>query len=131
MHQHFVVFSSPGTFFHEQDSQPIDSWDINKAQEMARKIKQRYNATPFAFHFVTRSRGENELDSKETARSHTYYLGGKVETLAEVEARNDPSEEILRANMRGNNWNRIITNTNSWKVTAPLDDNDIVLDWKN
>jgi len=59
-----------------------------------------------------------------------YYLGGKIETLAQVEARNDPSEHILRSNMRCNGWKRIIVNDNSWRFTAPLNDDDVVLDYQ-
>ena len=58
-----------------------------------------------------------------------YYLGGKVETLAEVKARATKDDSILIANMECNHYDRIITNTNSWKVTQPLNPKDVVLDW--
>jgi len=131
MKSEFVTFLSPGTFFHERTTKPIESWDVEKAKDMAREIKERHGATPFAFCFTTRAPADDELDSKETAKSCTYYLGGTIETLADVEARNDPKEEILRSNMRCNGWDRIITNTNSWKVTQPLNADDVVLDWDN
>jgi hypothetical protein len=130
MQKHFVTFFSPGTFVSEDTTKEIDSWDVEKAKKMAHSITERYAATPFGFQFTTRSRGSDDLDSKVSAKSPMYYLGGKVETLEEVEARNDPKEEILRANMRCNGWHRIITNTNSWKHTAPLNKGDVVLDWK-
>lgn len=130
MEKHFVTFMSPGTFMHEMTTKAIDSWDIKQAQKMAHEITERYSATPFAFQFSTRTRADDELDSKVSAESPTYYLGGKIETLAEVEARNDPKEDILRSNMRGNGYERIITNTNSWKVTVPFRDDDVLLDWK-
>jgi hypothetical protein len=97
---------------------------------MAHEIHERHGATPFAFFFTTRARTAKELDSKETKRSGRYFLGGKIETLAEVEARNSPDENILRSNMRCNGYARIITNTNSWKVTQPFEDDDTLLDWK-
>lgn len=128
MKAHFVTFLSPGTFVAEEDSKPIESWDTDKAVEMARDIKQRYGARPYGFQFSTRERGPDDLDSKETARSGTYWLGGKVETLAEVEARNDPRESILVSNMRCNKWDRIVTNNNSWKWTQPLREKDTVLE---
>jgi hypothetical protein len=96
---------------------------------MVRDIKERYAATPFAFYFSTQSRGSDDLNSSETARSGRYYLGGKVETLKDIEARNDPEEAILRQNMKGNKWDRVITNTNSWKVTQPFTEDDIILDY--
>jgi hypothetical protein len=131
MKKHFVEFASPGTFFAESTTQEIDAWDVDAAKEMAHSIKERYGATPYGFRFITRGREDNELDSKVIARSHMYYLGGKVETYEEVVARNDPSESILRSNMRMNGYDRIIVNTNSWKATLPLEKDDVVLEWSS
>ena len=97
---------------------------------MARKVKERHGATPYGFQFFTKSRGKYDLDSKETKTSHMYFLGGTVRTLAQVEADNKPAEEILRSNMRNNNYKRIITNTNSWEITQHLNSKDVVLDFK-
>ena len=130
MKKHFVTFLSPGTFVAEQTEKPIASWDVEEAVKMARKIKERYSARPYGFQFSTRERGPDDLDSKVTKRSGTYFLGGKVETLAEIEARNDPKEEILRSNMRGNRWHKVVTNTNSFRVTLPLEKDDHILDVK-
>ena len=84
---HFVTFFSPGTFVAEQSIMSIDKWDIEKAKKMAHGIKERHGAVPYGFQFTTRSRRARELDSKVIATSPLYYLGGKVETLAEVKAR--------------------------------------------
>ena len=129
MKQHYVVYLSPGTFVHEETRIEIDSWDVDNAKAMAHNIVERHNARPFAFYFLTRGREANELDAKVIATSPKYFLGGKVETIEEVEARNDPEERILRSNMRCNGYNKIIVNTNSWKVTQPLQDDDVVLEW--
>lgn len=129
MTRHFVTFYSPGTFVAEESTRPIAAWDVVQAKAMAKTIKERHGATPYGFRFTTRGRGSADLDSREQARSPMYYLGGTVETLAEVEARNAPDEEILRSNMRGNGYDRIIVNTNSWKGTYPLMPDDIVLPW--
>ena len=126
--KHFVEFFSPGTFFSEVSAKEIDSWDVDKAIEMARHIVERYNARPYGFRFITRKRNKQDLDSHVSKASGIYYLGGKIETREEVEARNDPSEEILRSNLRTNNISRIVINTNSWKFTAGLNDEDTVLD---
>lgn len=128
MTQHFVEFLSPGTFVAEQTFLPIDAWDIERAKEMSRDIKERHGATPFGFRFKTRSRGPDDLDSKVTATSPTYFLGGEVRTLEDVERDNLDGEEILRSNMRCNDWDRIITNCNSWKWTQPLNPEDVVLE---
>lgn len=128
MEKHFVTFYSPGTFFSEDTTKPVEAWDVDAAVEMARGIKERYGATPYGFRFTTRGRADDELDSKVIAKSPFYYLGGRIETKAEVFARNDPKENILRANMEGNGYDRIIINENSWRFTAGLNADDVVLD---
>lgn len=126
---HFVTFYSPGTFVAEDTTKPIDAWDVDKAVAMAREINERYGATPYGFRFTTRTREDHELDSKVTARSPMYYLGGKVETLAEVKARATDKDRILVSNMEANDHKRIITNDNSWRWVQPLNDDDVVLDF--
>ena len=128
MKKHFVTFYSPGTFFDESTTEPIEAWDVDTAVKMSLDIVERHNAKPFGFRFTTRQREDHELDSHVVEKSPMYYLGGKVETLAEVEQRNSPDEDILRINMRSNGWDRIITNSNSWKVTKPLNKDDVVLE---
>ena len=128
--KNFVVFYSPGTLMAETSERPLPAgWDIDAAKVMARDIKERHGATPYGFCFTTRERGPDDLDSKETHRSHMYFLGGTVRTLEEVEADNLPDENILRANMRGNGYDRIITNNNSWRWTQPLAKEDVVLEF--
>ena len=129
MEKHFVTFFSPGTFVAEQTECPIEAWDVEAAKELARKIKERYNAVPYGFRFSTRSRGIDDLDSKVAAQSAMYFLGGKVETLAEVKARATEKDRILVSNMEGNGYDRIITNDNSWRWTGPLGKDDVVLEW--
>ncbi len=112
----------------ETTEKPIDSWDIEKAKKMAKKITERYNATPFGFRFTTRGRSDDELDSKIIRTSPMYYIDCKVETLAEIEARNDPKDRILRDNMRCNHWDRIATKKTGWNWSAPIEKDDIVLE---
>ena len=130
MEKHFVTFFSPGTFFAEESARPIKTWDVEAAKKMAREITERYNATPFGFRFTTRRRGRNDLDSKVVKTSGMYYLGGKVETLAQVKARATKDDRILVSNMECNKVKRIITNTNSWRYTGELHNEDVVLDWR-
>ena len=94
---------------------------------MASEITERYGAKPYGFQFTTRERADDELDSKVTEKSNMYYLGGEVLTLEEVKAKNCPDDKILISNMESNGYERIIVNTNSWKFTAPLQDDDVVL----
>ena len=131
MKKHFVEFLSPGTFVSEVSTRDIDSWDVEQAKSMARTIKERHNAKPYGFRFITRERQDNELDSRVTKTSGIYYLGGSVLTLEDVRARNNPDDRTLIWNMEVNKFDRVIENTNSWKVTMPLDKEDVVLDWEN
>lgn len=124
---HFVTFYSPGTFVAEMTEQPIHSWDVDCAVAMAADIRERHGARCYGFRFSTRGRTAEELDSREIAKSPMYYIGGKVETRAEVEARNDPNEDILRLNMRCNGYDRIWVSTQGWKWTQPLHADDVVL----
>ena len=126
--RHFVTFYSPGTFFAEETAQPIESWDVDAAVKMAKGIKERYDARPYGFRFSTRERGPDDLDSKVTKRSGMYYIGGKVETLQEIEARNDPQEDILRSNMRCNGWKKIVRGASPWRWTRPLERGDKIVD---
>lgn len=127
--RHFAVFMSPGTFAPETTERPIDSWDPKVAMDMARTVRERYNATPFGFYFTTRTRGPNDLDSKVTATSHRYYLGGTIRTAEDVLAGTDPAEDILRFNVRANHIKRLLVNDNSWRFTTELKDDDVVLDF--
>lgn len=131
MRQEFVEYFSPGTLVSEVTRRQIDSRDVERAKAMARDIKERHGATPFGFRFIARERADDEMDGHDVDPSNMYYLGGKVETLADVEARATDDDEILLRNMRCNEYSRIITNTNSWKITLPLEEDDVVLDWRS
>ncbi len=125
--KHFVTFYSPGTFVAEETQKPICGWDTGVALDMMKTIEERYGARPYGFRFSTRRREVDELDSREIAASPMYYVDVKVETLQEVEQRNDPNEHILRANMRYNGYDRIATTTKGWRWTQPLKADDVIL----
>ena len=121
--KHFATFYSPGTLVAETTQREVPAWDAEEAKRIAATIAERYGATPYGFQFTTVN-----WESKETARSPMYYLPHcKVETLAEIEARNLPNESILRSNMLHNGWDRIVTITTGWMVSLPLKPSDIVL----
>jgi len=129
MLKHFVNFYSPGTFISEESTQDIKSWDVQKAMKMADAIAERYNATPYGFRFSTRERKDDDLDSSVTKTSHMYFLGGKIKTLKDIQAENDPSNRILISNMEINNIKRVVVNTNSYKSVLPLEKDDVVLNY--
>lgn len=121
MEQHFVEFLSPGTFFSESSEKQIDSWDVKKAKKFAKNITERYGAKPYGFRFKTRSRTDADLDSKVTAVSGMYYLGGDILSYDDVKNRNDPKDDILLSNMRNNRYKFIIENRNSYLFTGAFD----------
>ena len=123
---HFVTFYSPGSFVAEETTRPIDKWVPATALVMSRDIIERRNAKPYGFRFTTRTRGTADLDSKVTATSPMYYFGVKIETLAEVQAR-DPGS-ILARNMECNDIARVVTTTSGYRASMPLKAGDVVLD---
>lgn len=127
LERHFVTFYSPGTFFAEQTTLPIDLWDVEQARKMAEGVTERYDAKPYAFQFSTRSRADDELDSRVKASSGMYFINCKVRTLEEVEAANDPKEKTLLANMRGNGFAAVAQTVSEWKWTQPVREGDIAL----
>lgn len=130
MEKHFVKFMSPGSFVSEETSKPIDSWDIGEATKMAHDIVERYNATPYGFQFITKGREPEDLDSKITARSRIYFLGGTILTLEDIKSRNDSGDRILISNMEINGYARVVENNNSWKSSHVFGDDDVLLDFE-
>lgn len=127
MKRHFVTFYSPGTFVAETTTQEIEAWDTLEALQRAARIVERYEARPYGFRFTTRERGDAELDSRETAVSPMYYLGGRVETIDEIRARGDDCDRILLSNMEANGWDRVVTTYTPYRCTQPLREGDVVL----
>lgn len=116
MKKHFLQISYPGSFFAEQNLVPLsgDSWDLGEA--LAIVAGQDY--APFGFRFITRERQDDELDSKQVARSCMYFVNGDVKTVGEVEP-----GSILHRNMINNNYSRVFV---SRGFTVPMDPEDIV-----
>lgn len=127
MKKHFVTFFSPGTLFAEQTTEEIDSWNVKEAMTRANTITERHNATPYGFQFFTKERGEEDFDSKEIDRSVMYYVHCDIETLQEIEERNNPEDSILISNMKCNGWDKVAVTTKGWKGTYPLKEGDVVL----
>ena len=124
MEKHFVEFFSPGSFVAEITEKPIDSWAVDKAVAMSTKITERYGAKPYAFRFITKSRSDEDLDSKVTKISGMYYINCKIQTIRDLDPVND---SILISNMRCNKWDRIVTSTKGYRWTQPLRAGDVVL----
>lgn len=134
--QEFVTFYSPGTLFSEMTQKPIAERDVKLAVQMSETIRERYNARPYGFVFETRivsdpvpdgEGGELHVESKLVECSGTYFLGGKLETLDEVEARNDPKESILRGNMENDDSHIVCVTTNGYRSVHPFTERDFVV----
>lgn len=126
MQKHFVTFYSPGSFVSESTSKEIDAWSVDLAVRMAKDIKERHGATPYGFNFKTRE--SDGWSPKTVKESGMYYLGGKLLRLIDIPDTKENS--ILRDNMRFNNYDYVIENTNSWKITLPFyKDKDTLLGW--
>ena len=124
--KHFVTFYSPGSFVSESTSKEIDTWSVDLAVRMAKDIKERHGAVPYGFRFKTME--SDGWSPKTVKESGMYYLGGKLLKLIDIPDTKENS--ILRDNMRFNNYEWVIENTNSWKVTLPFyKDKDTLLGW--
>jgi hypothetical protein len=135
--KHFVEFTSPGTFFHEETPTPIDAWDVGSAVAMAKGIKERLGAAPCGFQFVTRlchepiadgKGGTLKVESRELRRSGTHFITGRVITFEDAHAGGEPMR-ILRDNMRINDWPLCIENTNTWPWKNRYEPGDCIVDW--
>jgi len=137
MKKHYVWFYSPGTFYDEIDSKPIETFgDVQTAVEMSKNIDQRYGAKPYGFRFVTmlkmdpvrdQETGEIlEVQSKKIKETGTYFINGRLRKYDEVVADNDPKESILRNNRRSR-CPIVVETRNSYRHTAPFREEDFVI----
>lgn len=137
MRKHYITFLSPGTLFSESTTKPIGDRVIKDAVEMAEQIVERYDARPYGFRFETRivkdpvpdgEGGLLQVQPKTIDESGTYFLGGTLETLDDIEARNLDSERILRSNMTGNDYPIVCVVVRGYKSTHPFGEKDFVVD---
>lgn len=134
--EEFVVFESPGTLFSESTSKPIARRDPALALRMSAEIVERYNARPYAFRFETRitadpvpdgEGGTLRVEPRTVDHSGRYFIGGRVETFNEVEARADASESILLGNMRCNRMWFIWRSTSGYRSTMEFAERDVMI----
>lgn len=131
--QEFVVFYSPGSFFDESSSRPIDSRDTKLAMQMAAEIVE---SKPYGFRFETRivadpipdgQGGTLKVESKVIDETGTYFISGALETADDVEARNDPKEDILRSNMRSYPIVCAIHNGYGYRSVQPFEEQNVLV----
>ncbi len=93
---------------------------------MAEGITERYGARPYGFQFITEGAFGFVID-----KSGIYFINAKLETYDEVEERGALDEEILRSNMRGNNYPIIVTNygkAKNYRFSIPFNRADALVD---
>jgi hypothetical protein len=127
MEKRFVEFFSPGAFVYEKREREIDAWDVPKAIEMYKGIVERGGPRSYGFRFITKTRGDADLDSKQSAASGMYYINGAVRTLGEIKAENNPKNEILICNMENNGYDRVVTTGSPIRWTAPFMEGDEIV----
>lgn len=114
----YIVFMSPGSFMSESNSKKIKTKDIKTAVLMAKSIKQRYGASPYGFHYE---------DGNGKQKGPFYYITGTLRRYEEIP---DTREfNILKSNMYCNEWPIVIENKNSYRVTRPFEEKDVIVDW--
>ena len=109
-------FYSPGTFMSEQSSFRLFEQDIVEAVRKYELINERYDAKPYGFMFE---------DGNGKSTSGMYYLTGRIVKYDDIP--DDKEHNILRCNMRCNNWPICIENTNSYRFTAPFKEGDCIV----
>jgi hypothetical protein len=108
--RHYVDFRSPGSFVAEESSRPIERLDTRAAVQMAKSVKERYGATPYAFRFRTMLEADPvtidgevfEVVPKQAARSGEHFIGADVVSYDQVP--DTERNNILRGNMRCNGY---------------------------
>lgn len=120
--EHHVRFYYPGHFISEESSIKTETRDIRKILEMTQ--------AKGAYGFVLSSRDIAEIDGrlfKSDAYniSGMFYIDGVVFTRDEVMKWDDDEFKVLKANMRNNDWDRVIKINSGWFL--PFDEGDCVI----
>ncbi len=118
-----VEYVYPGIIVSESSSKQMSQRDPREAVIMAPE-----SSYAFRFYEVTKAL-DLGADFKVTpvARNHSawHYIDGQIFTVADVEARQDPSDEILISNMKCNGYDRVVKcRTGNW---VPMSEGDVVV----
>ncbi|PZM08070.1 hypothetical protein CPY51_30470 [Rhizobium tubonense] len=126
MSKEYAVFLFNGSFTNTERPVQVPCRDVDRATEIAQQLTLQYGAPPFAFHF------ESRVDSLDSIgnRSGLYYLGGTIQTLAEIRAECNPSNQRMIWNLEARGIDKIVTNNCPCLACFPLRDEDQVLTWE-
>lgn len=103
------------------DKEQISSWDI----PMSIKRAEALYPHPYAFYFTYETSDTESLGgSIVKSKSGTYYINGKIKTLAEIKAEY-PEERILIDNLEMNGYDKAVkTCCGAWEIA--YDDDSVV-----
>ncbi|KQW72338.1 hypothetical protein [Ensifer sp. Root127] len=102
------------------------SWDVEAAAGIAHRLTLERGVQPYAFWFESREPGHGP----EPKISGTYYLGGKLQTLDELRAENDPSAVIMIHHLEARGIERVVTTNCPCLASFPFRDGDHILEWE-
>ncbi len=131
-----MTFMSPGSFFDETSTKPIESWDTKTAVAMASAVTERYGSRPYGFRFSTGiisddvpdgEGGYMKVQPKQVADTGVYYIDGRLRTAEDVIADDKQGEMALRSNMRINHIAIVCETTNGYRHTAEFGERDSVV----
>lgn len=121
-------------YFFQDTSRPdevvmdLSAFDIGEAIEIAESSMDEWGDQPFAFQFVNRYLKENGRYSHQF--SPTYYLGGRVRTIQEIQSADKPDERELLRKMALCRCDKVITTVTPCPVTLPFARDGVVLEWE-
>lgn len=113
----YLTYKSPGTLTSEESSLKVKKKDIKAAVKGAKAIKERHGSLPYGFYYKN---GNGKL------LGSFYYITGTLLRYEEIPKISE--NNILRDNMRCNDWPIVIENHNSYRITRPFDKTDIIVD---
>lgn len=119
MIKHFVEYFHPGLIVSDTSTKEIP--------ERALEYVLPLDKYTFGFRFYDRETimsGEKELSGPKENYSMAYYVGNK-KTLQQIEDENDPKNETLLCNMKGNNYPAVVVTKFGQHI--PLQKDDIIL----
>lgn len=108
----YLVYRSPGALVSEESSRKVKNKDIKAA------VKNAKSFSPYGFCY------ENG-NGKQIGSF--YYITGTLLRYEEI-PRTDENH-ILRSNMFCNEWPVVVENRNSYRITRPFGENDVIIDW--
>lgn len=99
----FVRFFAPGSFV-------ANDWTVNIDTLDPAAVKWPDNAYSFSLHerIDVLDGGETYTGAEKQIGPEYWHPDSRIETLSDIERRNDPRDRILLTNMRCNGWNEVV-----------------------